>query len=122
MGAAFMSQEILLKDCIRLCWEARHACQETLFRHCLPIGSVHMEENHVKVMTDCITACQVAADFMTRGSAVYQIMCAACADICEACAKSCEYIGDDDLMRCAKACHACARSCRRAVITMRAAA
>ena len=111
-----------LKDCIRLCWEARHACQETLFRHCLPIGGAHMEEAHVRLMTDCISACQMAADFMTRGSSLYEVVCATCADICEACAKSCENIGDDSLMKCAKSCRACAKSCRNTISKMRAAA
>src|SRR4051812_35991673 len=102
-----------MRDCIRLCWDCRHSCQDTLFNHCLPIGGPHMEESHVRLMEDCIQICQAAADFMTRGSAMHASVCAACAEICEACAKSCEEIGDDAMMRCAKACRACAESCRR---------
>jgi hypothetical protein len=101
-----------LQECIRLCWDCRHICQKTLFKHCLPIGGVHMDEPYVKAAIDCIQICQVAADFMTRESAYHMLVCAVCADICTACAKACEQIGDETMMKCAEACRACARSCR----------
>jgi hypothetical protein len=101
-----------LQECIRLCWDCRHICQRTLFKHCLPIGGMHMEERHVQAMIECIEMCQLAADFMTRDSNHHFDVCALCADICDSCAKTCEQIGDETMMRCAKACRACAKACR----------
>ena len=99
-----------MQDCIRLCWECRHECQDMLFSHCLEQGGPHTAADHVKIMADCIQICQTAADFMTRGSALHQSVCAACADICEACAESCEEI--EGMESCAAACRRCAESCR----------
>ena len=107
-----MLNHVQLQKCIEACWNCRHACQKTLFGHCLPIGNVHMDEIHVKLMTDCIEICQLTADFMTRQSDFHAALCEVCADICEACAKSCERVGDEAMMRCGEACRACAQSCR----------
>jgi hypothetical protein len=100
------------QDCVTLCWECRTECQKTLFNHCLQEGGKHAEAEHVKLMMDCIQACQTAADFMTRGSALYASACAACADVCEACAESCERIGGEHMKACAEICRRCARECR----------
>lgn len=101
-----------VQSCITLCWECRDECQDTLFNHCLPQGGKHAEPEHVKLMMDCIQACQTAADFMTRQSPLHASTCAACADVCEACAQSCERIGGDMMQRCADLCRRCAQSCR----------
>jgi hypothetical protein len=101
-----------MQECIQLCWECRTECQETLFNHCLQEGGKHAEAEHVKLMMDCIQACQTAADFMTRGSSLHASECAACADVCEACAESCERIGGEHMKACAEICRRCAASCR----------
>lgn len=100
-----------IQSCIQMCWECRTECQETLFEHCLSMGGKHVEKDHVTIMTDCIQACQTAADFMTRGSKLHMVSCRACAEVCNACAESCERIGGDHMMRCAEACRRCAQSC-----------
>lgn len=101
-----------LQECIKLCWECRTECQEMLYNHCLPTGGKHVEAEHVKLMADCIQACQTAADFMVRNSRFHASECAACADVCEACALSCERIGGEEMEHCAKVCRRCAESCR----------
>ena len=101
-----------MEECIRQCWECRDVCQDTLYNHCLEMGGKHAETQHVKLMADCIQACQTAADFMRRGSQLHASECAACADVCEACAQSCERIGGEEMKRCAEACRAWAKSCR----------
>lgn len=100
------------EDCLKQCWDCRHICQTTLYRHCLVINGPHMEETHVKLMTDCIQICQAAADFMTRESEFSPAFAKLCADICDACAKACEKIGDEAMMRCAEACRNCANACK----------
>ena len=67
-----------LHACIATCWECRNECQETLFNHCLEKGGKHVEAAHVRLMADCIQACQTAADFMVRGSQFHASECAAC--------------------------------------------
>lgn len=101
-----------LQDCIKTCWECRTECQTTLFNHCLEVGCKHVEKEHVKLMADCIQACQTAADFMVRNSLFHATECEACAIICEACAESCEKIGGAEMKKCAEVCRACAKHCR----------
>ncbi len=99
------------KESIQACWNCRNVCQDTLFNICLDMGGRHVEERHVKLMTDCIAICQMAADFMTRRSSMYDAICSACAKICKACAESCELIGGAEMLRCAEACRLCAQHC-----------
>lgn len=112
------TKESGIEACIRLCWTARHICQKTLAEHCLPAGGKHAAPAHVLAMTDCIELCQVAADFMTRGSPMHTSVCAAAAMIADACADSCEALQphdispDGEMQRCADACRACAIACR----------
>ena len=101
-----------MNDCAQQCRECSDVCQDTLYNHCLEMGGDHAEAQHVKLMTDCIQACQTAADFMRRGSAFHASECAACAEICEACAESCERLGGPEMQLCAEACRRCAKSCR----------
>ncbi len=100
------------EDCITQCRECHDICQDTLYNHCLTMGGKHVEAGHVKLMTDCIQACQTSADFMNRGSSLHASTCSTCADVCDACAESCERIGGEEMKRCADACRACAKSCR----------
>lgn len=101
-----------LRDCIRICWECRTHCHETLFTYCLPKGGDHAAADHVRTMTDCIAICQLAADFMTRHSPLHASVCAACADICEACAQACDRLEDHKMKHCADICRQCADACR----------
>lgn len=107
-----MAQAQGMQECIKLCWECREVCHDALYGYCLPKGGKHAETEHVKVMTDCIQACHVAADFMGRNSRLHKSECAACADVCDACAQSCELLGDEVMENCAEICRRCAASCR----------
>ncbi len=102
-----------IQECITECWKCRDVCQETLYTFCLAKGGNHVEEKHVKLMTDCIEICQVAADFMTRQSNLHTVICAACSKVCEDCARSCEEIGGEEMEECAKVCRKCAETCRK---------
>lgn len=81
-----------------------------LFQHCLRLGGKHAEAQHVTLMTDCAQICQVAADFMQRGSSRHALVCGICAEICAACAEDCERVGDMDA--CVQACRRCAQECQ----------
>jgi hypothetical protein len=105
-------QQSEMQDCITLCWACRSECQSTFFNFCLRQGGRHVEEDHAKLMADCIEICQTAADFMTRESALSASVCGACADVCDACAQSCEEIGGKEMQHCAQTCRRCAQSCR----------
>ena len=102
-----------MQECIKLSWECRARCQNALYSYCLPKGGRHAEAEYVKLMTDCIQACQVAADFMSRDSRLHTSECAACADVCDACAQSCGRLGDAEMKRCADICRRCAEACRK---------
>lgn len=101
-----------MQECITHCWECRNECQKALFSHCLLAGGEHVKQNHVKLMTDCIQICQIAADFMTRESPFHKNICEVCAKICDACAESCAALKDEAMQQCAEVCRRCAESCR----------
>lgn len=101
-----------MKESITICWQCRDTCQDVLYNHCFKMGGKHVQEDHVKIMTDCIEICQTAADFMRRNSRLHPSACRTCADVCEACADSCERIGGAEMQRCADICRSCAESCR----------
>jgi len=106
-----MTNDDPMTNCIQLCWECRATCQATLYQYCLVTGGEHIAPEHVKAMTDCIEICQISADFMTRGSHLHMVVCAACAAICEACATSCDHLGDETMTDCADLCRRCAMAC-----------
>ena len=101
-----------LAECIEICGECRDECHDILFNHCLEKGGKFAEKEHIKLLVDCIQACQTAEGFMKRDSTLYAAECAVCAEVCDACAVSCERIGGEELKRCAEACRRCAQSCR----------
>lgn len=101
-----------MKRCIETCWECRDTCQTMLYNTCLNMGGEHVAAAHVKLMTDCIEICQLAADMMTRQSSQHVHVCAACAEICAACAESCARLPGHDMAACATICLRCAESCR----------
>jgi len=102
-----------MRQCIKECQECEAICKETTM-HCLQMGGKHADPVHIKTMLDCAEACQTAASFMARGSALHPEACLLCADACLDCAQSCDEIDPDDaVMRaCAEACRRCEASCR----------
>jgi hypothetical protein len=101
-----------MRQCMESCWKCRHECHTALFNHCLVMGGKHVEAEHIKLMTDCIQMCQIAADAMARQSPMHAEICAVCADICDACAESCEGIDSPEMSHCAEICRKCANDCR----------
>ena len=101
-------------ECMQACWDCSYECKQTLYTHCLAMGGKHVDESHVKVMTDCIQICQTVGDFLARESELHTSVCVACAEICEACAQSCTEVGGEEMEHCAETCRDCARSCREA--------
>jgi hypothetical protein len=102
-----------MQECITDCRACQDECASMLFNHCLAEGGDHVEQKHVKLMTDCIAICEQAADFMVRQSPMHAFICEACAKICDACADSCEALGDAHMKKCADICRRCAESCRK---------
>lgn len=107
-----MSMSPSIRDAVNTVWQCRTQCMETLYGHCLEMGGAHAEAGHVRLMSDCIQACQTCADFMTRGSDLHAAMCRACAEVCEACARSCAAIASPEMQACAETCRRCAQTCR----------
>lgn len=116
-----MQRDSKLVTCIQICLECQSVCQDTLYERCLEMGGKHVDQMHVKLMADCIEACQTAANGMKRGSPLYASFCAVCADVCDACAKSCERVGDTEMQACADLCRRCADACREMSKLKRAA-
>lgn len=102
-----------MQECIDHCWTCRNICQKIFYNYCLKEGGEHVEQEHVKLMTDCIQICQNTADFMVRNSSYHKDLCEVCAKICEACAKSCEKMSDPEMQKCSQVCFECADSCKK---------
>lgn len=100
------------QECIQACWQSRNECQKTLFTHCLTKGGEDLAPDHVRIMMDCISACQLAADAMVRQSPLHADICGLCAKVCAACADSCESIESMEMKKCAQACRRSADLCR----------
>jgi hypothetical protein len=97
--------------CLEACLECHTHCLDTYYNYCLKMGGKHVEQEHLKLMADCIQICQTCTDFMTRNSKHHSSICAVCAIICNACAESCDRIGGDEMKRCAEMCRRCAAQC-----------
>lgn len=99
-----------MQRCIELCQHCHKSCLGMLTRHCVEVGGKHVAAEHVRLMIDCATLCQTAADLMISGSRFHGRICGVCADVCEACAKSCAEL--DGMESCVQLCSDCAASCR----------
>lgn len=104
-----------LKESIRICWECRDICQDTLYNHILERDDNLTNVRNIKLLTDCIQICQLSADAMRRNSELHMEICKICAEICDACADSCEPMDKNNvaMQRCAEMCRRCADSCRQ---------
>jgi len=99
-----------MQRCIALCRSCHETCLGMFLRHCVEVGGKHVAPDHARLMIDCATVCQTAADLMISGSRFHGRMCEVCAEVCEACAKSCGAL--DGMEACVRACSDCAASCR----------
>ena len=99
-----------IQSCIDQCTCCHDICLRDATTHCLELGGEHARPEHLKLMFDCAEICQIAANFMLRGSPRHAAVCALCAEICEECANDCERVGD--MRDCVDACRSCAESCR----------
>ncbi|MBA3684683.1 MAG: four-helix bundle copper-binding protein [Planctomycetes bacterium] len=99
-------------QCIALCQDAHRTCVRT-FTHCSRRGGLHGEPQHLRLLLDCAQICQTSADFLLRGSDLYNYPCGVCAYICDRCADDCESIaaGDPLMAQCIRACRDCAHHC-----------
>jgi hypothetical protein len=96
-AAASLAQ---VQECIVECDSCHDLCLETIGQ-CLSVGGRHADGEHVTLLMDCAQICQIAADFMLRGSARQGMTSAVCAAVCEACASSCDALGSAELRACA---------------------
>jgi hypothetical protein len=113
MKEASMHRSPEVEKCIDLCQTCGATCLATVM-NCLEKGGAHAKQDHVRIMLDCVDACEVATKFMLRGSALHRRYCGACEETCRACAASCEKLANDpEMAKCAEVCRSCADECRR---------
>lgn len=105
-----------------ICHECHDVCLDTFVNHCLVEGGEHVEQEHARLMLDCIQISQTCADFMHRDSDYAAQVAQACAEVCEACADSCERFESQEMKRCAEICRRCAEECRNMTRSGRKAA
>lgn len=106
-----------MEQCIDNCMECYRICLETV-KYCLEQGGKHAAPDHIKILMDCVTACQASANFMIRGSEMHGQTCGVCAEACRRCATECEKMADDEQMqKCAEVCRRCQRTCEEMAST-----
>ncbi len=88
-------------------------CQKAL-DYCAKKGGRYAEGSLTNVLKDCITACNSASEYLTRGSTFSPKAASICIEACNNCAKACESFKDDDKMRAtADECRKCAGNCSK---------
>ena len=100
-----------MRNCAELCTDCSDTCTETM-AHCLTLGGMHAERNHITLLALCADTCATSAKALFLGSPLHQHTCRACAAVCEACADDCARMEEEFMQECAEICRACAESCR----------
>jgi hypothetical protein len=100
--------------CKEECVKCAGVCKTTL-KHCTELGGEHANADHLKVMKDCIEACDHAAAFTGKKGSVeeytWKDTCKTCMDACQKCADVCDGMKDDKIMqRCARECRFCIKA------------
>lgn len=104
-----------MEECLQNCIDCYTVCTETA-QHCLHTGGEHARPEHIRILADCASICQLSADFMLRSSQWHTAVCEVCAQICEECAQDCaRFDADEFMLECAEICRQCASSCREMV-------
>lgn len=87
--------------------------------HCNYCADACLDEDHVKMMVDCIRTDRVCAEVCTALSRVLSTgykdvdgLVQYCIKICNACADECEKHDHAHCRECAKACRNCAQACK----------
>jgi Domain of Unknown Function (DUF326) len=87
---------------------------------CEYCASACLQEDHVQMMTHCISLdrdcadiCALTARFVARGSEHAPHLLRECAEICQQCADECGRHQHEHCQQCADACRRCAEACRQ---------
>jgi len=106
--------DLHMHECTRLCWECRDICQDILYNHILQRSGETLDNNIIRMLTDCMQICETAADFMRRNSPLHHVLCNACSAVCEATADAGMALQNEHatMQGCIEACRKCASSCR----------
>lgn len=103
--------------CIEACRNCAATCTETLSM-CLHEGGEHVQEDHVRVMLDCIEICELSARYMLRNSPRHALTCGVCAEVCYACADDCQLMDESFMQQCADECRRCSDLCQKMASAM----
>lgn len=102
-----------MKECIDTCTDCAQVCEQ-MVSHCLSRGGDHASPDHIRMLLDCVAACETSAGFMLRGSPLHVLTCGLCARVCRECAEDCARLNDDEMMQeCIEVCTDCARVCEQ---------
>ncbi|HEY9758254.1 MAG TPA: hypothetical protein V6C97_24020 [Oculatellaceae cyanobacterium] len=100
--------------CKQECLKCSSVCKEAL-KHCADMGGEHADADHLKIMKDCMEACDHTAAFNGKKGSVEEYTwndtCKKCMDACQKCADLCGSMKDDKIMqRCASQCRFCIKA------------
>lgn len=96
--------------CIDDCTRCHQVCL-TASGHALRHGGDENTNHMIRVLSDCVEACQTAANFMLRGSPNRTKACAMCADICREVVDNTVDSDDPVMQRVSEVATNCAEAC-----------
>lgn len=96
---------------------------------CEMCATASLEEENVKMLSDCIKldrdcadTCSLGVQLLARNSGLSESYIGLCIDICSKCAEECEKHDHDHCRRCAEACRKCEKTCKSYLDNLRQAA
>lgn len=106
------TQEIVKGNCD----SCSSTCEHTL-TYCTVKKGQYDQAAITTALKDCITACKMTADFLSRGSALEPKSADICIAACDTCVKSCEsFSGDNNMTACADECRKCASNLQKLAV------
>lgn len=93
-----------LSDCVRECGTCTDAC--------LNEDNVKMLTDCIKLNIDCADTCSLGVQLLSRSSDLSESIISMCADICARCAEECEKHEHDHCKKCAETCRRCEKTCK----------
>lgn len=110
-GAAAGETTHTMKGCEEVCYRCQKMCETTL-AYCRKKGGNYTTGKNLTMLEDCIAACKISADYLSRSSPNHALSCNLCAEVCKQCIAQCEtFKGDKQMQACAEECKKCAKSC-----------
>ena len=98
------------KKALQVLYECAIACDHC-FSSCLQEEDVKMMTNCIRLNVECAQICRTTAALIAQEVSYIQEMAEVCSDVCAACARECEEHEHEHCKVCAEVCRRCEEVC-----------